>query len=209
MTKTMRCFWAPAIAVLSMFTGSIAASASSEDDSASGSTGFPEDTHGKFVPAPDEYYQPQEFKACGTTVVVAPGDVRKTQYKATHADDGTVRIVYRGEATVDITRLDGAKVDELDVSGRTSERYSPDGLSVTLKAWGPNLAWATDEVEIKELAEEGLPAFLYFEGGKISGNFTFADETLSSIVSLDITRNSVKKARDVCQMLEKPTAQRR
>jgi hypothetical protein len=204
MTKRMRCLWAPTIAVLTLFSGSLAASASPNDDAATAPPGLPEDTNGKFVPAPDDYYASQEVQACGTTVVIAPGDVRKTEYKVTHAHNGSVRIVYRGKATMDITRpSDGATIDELDISGQTSQRYSPDGLSATLKAWGPNLIWATNEAESKELAKEGLPPFLYFKAGKISGNATFADTSQSSVVSLTITHNSVVGARDVCKMLDK------
>ncbi|WP_458780598.1 hypothetical protein [Arthrobacter sp. D3-16] len=208
MTRLMRYFGAPTIAVLTLLSGSPAATASTGDDPPAAPPWPPADTNGEFVPAPDEYYAPQEAKACGTTVKVTPGDVRKTKYKATHADDGSIRIVYRGKATVDITRPDGATIDELDISGRTSQHYGPDGLSVTLKVWGPNMIWATNEVEVKELAKQGLPAFLYFKAGKLAAKAKFADATQSSVVSLDTTHNSVKGARDVCKMLDRALAER-
>lgn len=204
MTKLMRYFCAPAIAVLTLFSGSLAATASSADDPPPAAPWPPEDTHGEFLPVPDAFYAPYDIQACGTTINLRAGDVRKTTYKSVHFPDGSVKIVYRGDATLDVTRSsDGAAVDELDVSGRYSERHGPDGLTHKVTAWGPSMIWAVNEVEVKELASEGLPSFLYFTNGKISGESRFADETQASVVSLDITHNSVKGAQDVCKMLDR------
>lgn len=204
MTKLMRYFYAPAIAVLTLFTGSLAASGAPVDEPLPAVPWPPADTHGEFLPVPEEFYAPYEVPACGTTVQVAAGDARSIKYRSTHKDDGTIKVAYKGKATVDITRRsDGATIHELDVSGRFSERYAPDGVSLGLTAWGPSLIPAVEEVEIAALAKEGLPSFLYFKAGKISAEVVFSDAAQSSIVSVDITRNSVKRVHDVCKMLDR------
>ncbi len=72
----------------------------------------------EWVPVTEEYYAPMETQACGDTVVIEGGDVRKAEMRETVRPDGTVVTEYRGAATVDITRLfDGAVIDELDISG--------------------------------------------------------------------------------------------
>jgi hypothetical protein len=208
MTKFMRYFCAPTVALLTVLGGSPAATASSGDDPPPTPPWAPADTNGDFIPVAEDYYSPYEVPACGTTVKVAPGEARNIKYKVTHKDDGSVRVVYRGKATVDLTRLsDGATIDELDVSGRFSEHYGPDGLSVTLTAWGPSIIAAFSEVEAAALAEEGLPPFVYFKSGKISGTFVFSDTARSSVVSVDTRYNTVERSRDVCRMLDRASAE--
>lgn len=207
MTKLTRLFCAPAVAALTLFSGSAAATGSPGEEPSPAGPWPPADTNGRFLPVPEEFYAPYEVAACGTTVQVASGDARSIKYRSTHKEDGTIKVAYRGHTTVDISRpSDGAVIDELDVSGRFSERYAPDGLTLGVKARGPSIISAVEDVEIAALAQAGLPSFLYFESGKLAAEIVFSDAAQSSITSLTITHNSAESVRDICQMLDKTVA---
>ncbi|VXC14871.1 exported hypothetical protein [Arthrobacter sp. 9AX] len=141
MRKLLRHFCAPTIAALTLLSGSTTAAAGTQGEEPSPVGPWPPtDTNGEFVPVPEEFYAPYEVPACGTTVQVTSGEAQDIKYRSTHKDDGTINVAYRGHATVDITRpSDGAAIDNLDVSGRFSENYAPDGLNLAVKARGPSI----------------------------------------------------------------------
>jgi hypothetical protein len=201
--KTFKLLYAPLACALAMLTGSVIPAAAHPEEPAAVGPWPPEDTHGKYVSAPNDFYTTEVVPACGSKVTLAYSDVREVQYKAEPTDDGGLLIRYRGGITLDITREDGAFIDELDISGRTTETWSKDGLKLHLVMHGPSLLYAPTEVESAALVQAGLPTFLYFKEGKFVGDVQFSQDPAVPVVSAEVTRNRVEDARDVCKMLDR------
>lgn len=129
------------------------------------------------------------------------------EYLAIDAADGSTYVFYRGAATVDVSREDGALLHELDASGPGYERYSADGLTVTFSYEGPTITAAFDAVEAAVFGEAGLPGFFYYAGGNITETVVFSeDPEAETIVSAEVTNNTATGVRDVCQMLDEAAA---
>lgn len=203
--KTLRYFGVPLVCALTLLSGSVVPAAAHPEEPTAVGPWPPEDTHGNYVSVPNDFYTTEVVPACGSTVTLAYGDVREIEYKADPRDDGGLHIRYRGDATLDVTRADGASIDELDISGRTTETWSKDGLSLHLVMYGPSLLFAPTEVEATALTEAGLPTFFYFEEGKFAGDIQFSQDPAAPVVSAEVTRNRVQDARDVCKMLDHAT----
>lgn len=155
------------------------------------------------MPAPEDYYQPFEVEACGGTVTIAAGDVRRTEYKASRQEDGSMRLDFRGGLTLDVSRdSDGARLDELEASGPGYELRSRDGLTAIWSWDGPSLVTAFDDVENSAFQKEGLPRMVYFTGGRIAGKTVSPETPDAGTVSAEITQNSAKGVQDVCRMLD-------
>jgi hypothetical protein len=204
MKKTMRYLCLPATVALAFFTGVSSPAFAGSDGGGAAGPWPPEDTNGKYVSVPDAYYETYEFDACGTTVKVEAGDERDVKYKGEKQDDGSLVIKFRGDATVDLTRAsDDAFIDELDNSGPFTQKVSADGLSAHLSGRGPGLVYAMNDVDAKLFEDEGLPRAFYFERGRLAGNVVYSSATPPmEIVSGEITHNSIRHAKDVCDMLD-------
>lgn len=205
MNRKMRYLCLPAALALALLTG-ISAPASAGSDGGGGAAGPwpPQDTDGKYVSVPDSYYEPYEFEACDTTIKVEAGDEREVKYKGEKKDDGTLVIRFRGDATIDLTRVsDGATIDELDVSGPFTQRVAADGLSAHLSAQGPSLVFAMGAADEKVFEDAGLPKAFYFERGRLAGNVVYAAADQMEIVSGEITHNSIRHAKDICKLLDR------
>src|SRR3712207_2573829 len=74
---------------------------------------------------PSEPFPPVD--ACGTSIIVAPGDVDEGEARVIDFPSGKQRVEFRGNLTVDIVRAEDGKVliDELDVSGPGADVISP------------------------------------------------------------------------------------
>lgn len=168
----------------------------------------PADSGGEWLPVPDDLFGGQyTVEACGSTVTIEPGDVVDDEYLAIDAADGSTYVFYRGAVTVDVSREDGALLDELDVGGPGYERYSEDGVTVTFSFEGPTITAAFDEVEAAVFVEAGLPAFFYYTGGNVTETVVLPeDPEAATIVSAEVTNNTATGVRDVCQMLDEAVA---
>jgi hypothetical protein len=205
MNRKMRYLCLPATLALALLTG-VSAPASAGSDGGGGAAGPwpPQDTDGKYVSVPDAYYDPYEFEACDTTIKVEAGDQRDVEYKGEKKDDGSLVIRFRGDATIDLTRVsDGATIDELDVSGPFTQRTAADGLSAHLSGRGPALVYAMGAAEEKAFEDEGLPKAFYFEHGRLAGDVVYASTDQKEVVSGEITHNSIRHAKDICKLLDR------
>ncbi|MGY1606581.1 hypothetical protein [Geodermatophilus sp. SYSU D00700] len=122
-----------------------------------------------FVPVEEvipDYYAPVSFQACESTVTLESGDVREVEVRVTENPDGTTTTEFRGAWTVDLTRADGAVIDELDISGPGVEVAGPTGVTVTLG--GPSVLFPIDEVQQAAWDAAGLPEgdLAYFRKGE-------------------------------------------
>jgi hypothetical protein len=207
--NTLKYLCAPLVTAFALLSSSVIPAAAHADEAATVGPWPPEDTHGKYVSAPAAFYTTEVVQACGSEVTLAYGDVREVKYKAEPTADGGLHIKYRGKATADITRAVGAFIDELDISGRSSETVSKDGLNLHLVLHGPSLIFAPTRVEADALAKAGLPALLYFKEGKLVGNVQFSQDPATPVVSAEITKNRVENARDVCKMLNYASGDKR
>ena len=205
MNRKMRYLCLPAALALALLTG-ITAPASAGSDGGGGAVGPwpPQDTDGKYVSVPADYYADYEFSACDTTIKVSYGDEREIKYKGELKDDGTLVIRYRGDVTVDLTRVsDDATIDELDVSGPFTMKIAADGLSAYLSGSGPGLVYGTSAAEEKAFEDEGLPKAFYFKEGRLSGKVVYAATDMKEVVSAEITHNSIRHAKDICKLLDR------
>ena len=205
MNRTMRILCLPATVALALLSG-VSAPAFAGSDGGGGAAGPwpPEDTDGKYVTVPDAYYEPYEFEACDTTIKVEYGDQRELKYKGEKKDNGTLVIKYRGDVTVDLTRVsDDATIDELDISGPFTMRLAEDGLSAHLAVRGPSLVFAMGPAEEKAFEDEGLPKAFYFTEGRLAGNVVYSSTDQKEVVSGEITHNSIRDAKDICKMLDR------
>lgn len=185
-----------------MVSGSVAPASAHPEEDETAAPWPPEDTHGKYLSVPDEFYGTAVVPACGSIVTISYGDVREVEYKARTTHDGGLRIKYRGDATVDIKRDDYAFIDELDISGRTSETRSKDGLSLRVVLDGPSLVSPPSEMESAALTKAGLPTLLYFEKGKLALEVRFSEDFEAPPVYAEVEQNQVQDSSDVCEMLD-------
>ena len=168
----------------------------------------PADTGGAWLPLPEEVAQAFSVAACDSTVTVSSGDVLDVEYSAMHQADGTVRVEYRGEATIDVTReSDGAQLDELDVSGPGYEIFSADGGSITFSWEGPSIIGAFDEVEAAVFAAQGLPPLFFYESGNTTERVVFSgDPEAETIESAEFLTDTALGVADVCDLLDQAQA---
>jgi hypothetical protein len=132
-----------------------------------------------FEPLPPEFYeQAVEVEACGDTVLIESGDVREVETRETERPDGSLLVEFRGEATLDLTRLsDGAMIDELDVGGPGFDVVSPDGSLITSTLFGESIIFPVEPVQRESQAEAGLPTLAYFEEGSATVEIQINPET--------------------------------
>jgi hypothetical protein len=169
----------------------------------------PADTGGEWLPVPDEVYaQSRTIEACGSTVTGTIGDVRDGEYQSLHQADGTVRVEFRGDVTMDVVRAsDGAMLDELENGGPGAEIYSPDRLTVTFSYDGPSVIFAFDEVEAAVFAAQGLPSIVYYDEGNTTERVVFsADPAATTIASAEFLTDTARGVRDICDMLDEAAA---
>ena len=164
----------------------------------------PADTDGEWLPVPDELAQPIVLEACGSTVTGTTGDVMELEYQAMHQPDGTIRVEYRGESTLDIAReSDGALLDELEAGGPGTEIYSADGQSIVFSWEGPSVIFAFDEVEAAVFAAQGLPSIFYYESGNTTERVVLSEDPQApTIESAEFLTDTARGVRDVCDMLD-------
>jgi hypothetical protein len=170
----------------------------------------PDDTCGKFVPAPELLYAPFDAQGCGGTVTVVGGDpqIQKLEFRASVRSDGSTFVDYRGRNTVDVMRDYGggldAFVDELDVSGTGYDLYTQDGLSITSSRQGPSIFMATGPVEAQAFSAAKLPKLFYFEGGTVTERvvLTARNSDTTEVISAVITENSAVGVRSICYLLD-------
>lgn len=184
------------------FTAGTAPAGAEEDEEPPGWP--PEDTGGRYVPVPPEYYEPVDFAACGSTVTMTSGDVREVEQKVRVRSDGRIVITYRGGATVDLFRAsDEAFIDELNVSGRGSERYSADQTELSVSLRGPSIIWPVSAADTAALTAAGFPESFYFERGHLTIDVEFSgDPAVVDPIAVEVTRNTTRDLKDVCEMLD-------
>jgi hypothetical protein len=159
-------------------------------------------THGRWLPVPAGYYEPPTpIEACGTTVTYRFGDVRALQYRALFLKDGTEVVFYRGDATADLVRADGAIVDELPNDGPGVETYSPDQLTVTYTYTGPAVFPAFDAVERAAFHRAGLPDLAVYRGGVLSLGVRYSeDSTAETDAAARVLVNRTRGLVDGCTL---------
>ncbi|WP_159618128.1 hypothetical protein [Arthrobacter zhaoguopingii] len=197
-TQTKVCL--PLLTTLCLLAGSASAAAQEEEPA----PWPPADTDGEYLPVPKDYYEPFSVKACGSTVTVASGDVREVHYKSRVKDDGRIKLKYRGDATVDLTRAsDGAFIDELDISGPVTQRVSADGLSIEDSLKGASLIFPLGDRDAKALAAAGFPEFFFYERGTLTIEAQLSEDPAAvEPLSVRVTTNTTTLVRDVCEMLD-------
>ncbi|WP_448627386.1 hypothetical protein [Geodermatophilus sp. URMC 64] len=163
-----------------------------------------DDDGGGFVPVETvipEYYDPVEFEACGTTVRLESGDVREVEVRRITRPDGTQVTTFRGAATVDLIRADGARIDELDISGPGKEIVSPDGSHVVTLLFGASLIFPSpDPVDQAAFDEADLPDIGYFEHGAVTFDATVNPDT-GELLALDIDVDA--RVVDLCRRFDR------
>lgn len=180
------------------FTGGMGPAGAEPNDDAS------RDAGGGFVPVPEEYYDPIEFSACDTTIILTSGDVREVEMQEGVKRDGTTVVRFRGDFTVDLLRTsDGASIDELDISGAVTERFSPDPPTLLTSLKGPSIVWPFSATEAEAFSEAGFPEFFYYEKGRLAIETEFSEDPAAvEPVSVDIVKNNIRHVQDVCEMLD-------
>jgi len=156
-----------------------------------------------WTPSSDEVYVDSEpVEACGTTVIVRPGDVREAEERVIEFPDGTVRIEFRGDLTVDIVREEDGTVllDELDVSGPGHDVISPDGAHIRQTLEGASLVFPVTPQEEELFEAVGLHTLSYFEKGFITFGFT-VDPATGEILDTKIVKAKAHIV-DVCDLIE-------
>lgn len=200
--RTLKYFCMPLMAAFVLVSGSVVPASAQPEDDAPAAPWPPEDTHGKYLPVPEDFYHEAEVPACGSMVTLSYGDVREVEYKARTTHDGGLRLKFRGDATMDVKRQDGAFIDELDISGRFTETRSKDGRSLRVALYGPSIVFPPSDVESAALTKAGLPTLLYFEEGKLTIKVYFSEDSEEPPVSAEVKHNQVKDPVDVCDMLD-------
>ncbi|RJU02985.1 hypothetical protein D6T65_02460 [Arthrobacter frigidicola] len=197
-TQTKVCL--PLLTTLCLLAGSASVGAQEEEPA----PWPPEDTGGEYLPVPEDYYEPWSIKACGSTVTMASGDVREVHYKSRVKDDGRTKVKFRGDYTVDLTRAsDGAFIDELDISGPGTQRFSADGLTIEDSLKGASIIFPQGDMDAKALAAAGFPEFFYYERGTLAIKARFSEDPAAvEPLSVEITTNTTTNVRDVCEMLD-------
>lgn len=125
-----------------------------------------------------DYYAPFSVTdACGDQdVLIETGDVRGVVIRQTELPNGTLVQDYRGGLTLDLTREDGATIDELDVSGDLREVIAPDGLSAVVTLEGPSVIFPLPGEE-SFFDDEGLPYLAFFKRGVVTLNISLDPDT--------------------------------
>jgi hypothetical protein len=146
---------------------------------------------GKWMAVDESYWAPVQFQACGSVITMVGGDVREVEQRETTFADGSVRIDFRGGATVDLLReSDGAMIDELDISGATYERHSPDGSTIKDVLSGPSILFKAgvpaNPADVAAFDEAGLPSLGYFTEGEVTIRIVIDVET-GEPTSVDFT----------------------
>ncbi|MHA7281085.1 hypothetical protein ACX80H_15205 [Arthrobacter sp. MDT2-2] len=195
-------------ATLSLVAGSASAASATEEDE-SPVPGLPMETDG-WVPASDDIYEDVVFEACGTTIILRAGDVQEVEQKVRVKHDGTIVDKYRGDLTVDvIADKDGdgappydAFIDEVDVSGPYSTRFSPDEMTVVETIVGPAIVYPVSPADAAALAGEGFPELFYVEKGKLLLEIVLSGkEDAVEPESVEIVKNTTRGVVDLCQAL--------
>ncbi|MHA7190663.1 hypothetical protein ACX80N_10270 [Arthrobacter sp. MDT2-16] len=195
------------LATLSLVAGS-ASAATAHDEEETPAPWPPAETDG-YQPAPAWYYEDVVFPACGTTITLKAGDVQDLYEKVRVKRDGTTVIRVRGELTTDVIAApggdlpDGGFLDELDNSGPANIYISADGLTVVEKIGGPAVVYPVSETDGAALIAAGLPAFSYFEHGKVTIRTVLTDdETAIEPESTEILKNTARGVVDLCLALK-------
>jgi len=164
----------------------------------------PADSDGEWLPLPEGENGGFSVEACGSTVTASPGDVDETEYQSMHQADGTIRVEFRGDSTLDVTReSDDATLDELEAGGPGYQLYSADGLTVTYSYEGPGIVGAFDEVEAAVFAGQGLPPVFYYETGTTTERVVFSeDPEAATIESAEFLTDTALGVMDVCDLLD-------
>ena len=190
------------IAVSALVVGAafvpVGAAAAADDPEA-----FPVETD-EFIDVPEDsdFYDAFEVPGCGSTLTFEGGDVRELEYRYTVLDDGSDRLSFRGDATVDITReSDGAEVDELDASGPGFSETSADGTAQTNGFFAPGFFYSTDQADREAYAAAGLPEVFYYTEGYFQESIVYAEDS-DAVVAAVVEVNEVKDAVDVCELLD-------
>ncbi|OUM45323.1 hypothetical protein [Arthrobacter sedimenti] len=195
------------LATLSLVAGSASAATATEEEAPV--PGLPMETDG-WVPASDDIYEDVVFKACGTTIILRAGDVQEVEQKVRIKHDGTIVDKYRGDLTVDvIADRDGdgippydGFIDEVDVSGPYSTRFSPDEMTVVETIVGPAIVYPVSPADAAALAGE-VSEFFYFEGGKFVIKTSMSgEEGAAESESVEILKNTTRGVVDLCQALK-------
>ncbi|MEX5298445.1 hypothetical protein RCG67_06660 [Kocuria sp. CPCC 205292] len=172
----------------------------------------PENTHGQFLPLPEEALQPITVPACGTEVTVSIGENDETVHRVWVTDTGDTVIELRGKASFDLMRAsDGATLDEVELDGAAFQTISADGTTVTFDQFGPGLLMSETEESAALSAGAGLPEDFLFLDGRFTATVTFDPETLDeagfpAVVSAEITENITEYVFDVCDLLDQAAA---
>lgn len=144
---------------------------------------------GEWMPTPEEFYEPITFQACGDTILMESGDVRRVEQRVSMLESGATLIEGRGQMTVDLTReSDGAMIDELDISGLAFTTISADGTKVTDSLFGASILFPFAEAE--------RPAFLEAFGTDLA-YFSDPDESVTFNVLADAETGEVLELRSI------------
>jgi hypothetical protein len=156
---------------------SLASPAVAHDDS-------PPEGSGPWLPAEEldpAFYDPIDIEACGTTVTMSPGDERDVETRQTDLPNGDLLIELRGAFTVDLTRHDtGQVIDELDISGDTTELISEEGTHIIGVYEGPSILFPFPElgpVDAAAFEAAGIPDLAYFTKGTVAFDLVINPET--------------------------------
>jgi hypothetical protein len=127
------------------------------------------------------YYDPIDIEACGTTVTLSAGDVTEVEGRETALPDGDMLLELRGGFTIDLTRQDtGEVIDELDISGPTTELFSADGTHIIGVYHGPSILFPFPElgpVDAAAFEAAGIPDLAYFKKGVVTFDLVINPET--------------------------------
>ena len=141
---------------------------------------------GEWMPAPEEFYEPTSFQACGDTILMETGDVGRVEQRVSMLESGATLIEGRGQMTVDLTReSDGAMIDELDISGLAFTTISADGTKVTDTLFGASIMFPLAETERPAFLEAFGTDLAYFSDPDESVTFTLlADAETGEVLEL-------------------------
>ncbi len=131
-----------------------------------------------------DFYDPLTFQACGTDVTIESGDEREVELRQTDLGEGVVRTEFRGDMTVDLTRADGARINELDISGDGYDEVGPDGGFILLN--GPSIAFPMDDVQRQAIEDAVGTDLAYWKGGTIVIHFELDESGATVSESWDV-----------------------
>jgi hypothetical protein len=144
---------------------------------------------GEWTATPPEFYEPITFQACGSTISMEGGDVRRAEERVSVLESGATLIEGRGQVTVDLTReSDGAMIDELDISGPVFTTISADGTKVTDTLFGASIMFPFAEAE--------RPAFLEAFGTDLA-YFSDPAESVTFKLLVDPETGEVQRLRSI------------